>query len=247
MTLSPLKLTTYYAAVDNSDFEDALAHVSPAIRFSIVVPTGTVRGEGHDGIRGYLDSRGDVDRRHVPLSGSRDGDLEFIYGAVVEDGTRTTGHFLASAHLGADGLIDAYQVAFDPELTLLEEKPAAAPGSTTPTLERWFEIMDSGDPDRVLGMITDDFCMSVQFSKGQGQSAEFVGDQAGLIHYLEQREKSALVHHIDLGSTVGDTELVLGRTTRDGVFEASFNASAQLRGGRVRRLLICRTPEMSFD
>jgi hypothetical protein len=121
MTDKQLTLAAYYAAVDHSSFEEALAHVSETIRFAIVVPTGTIRGAGHAGIRDYLGRRGDVDRRHVPLRTGRDGDLEFIYGAVVEDGTRTTGHFLASAHLDADGLIDAYQVAFDPELSLLED------------------------------------------------------------------------------------------------------------------------------
>ena len=119
--------------------------------------------------------------------------------------------------------------------------------SPTPTLERWFEIMDSTDPERVLDMITDDFAMSVQFSRGGGKSTEFVGARAGLIAYLEQREKSTLVHHIMAGATVDDTELVLGKTTRDGVFEASFNATAQLTdNGLARRLLICRTPEIDF-
>ncbi len=119
--------------------------------------------------------------------------------------------------------------------------------SPTPTLERWFDTMDSTDPDRVLDMIADDFAMSVQFSRGSGQSTEFVGDRAGLIAYLEQRGKSTLVHHIMVGATVDDTELVLGQTTRDGVFEASFNATAQLTdNGLVRRLLICRTPEIDF-
>ncbi|WP_245865480.1 hypothetical protein [Rhodococcoides kyotonense] len=108
--------------------------------------------------------------------------------------------------------------------------------------------MDSDDPDRVLNMITADFVMSVQFSKGQGASAEFVGDREGLIAYLAQREKSTLVHHIDAGVTVDGLELVLGRTTRDGEFEASFNATAQIGDdGNVRRLLIARTPEISFD
>ena len=107
--------------------------------------------------------------------------------------------------------------------------------------------MDSDDPDRVLTMITDDFMMSVQFSKGQGQSAEFVGDRDGLVAYLAQREKSTLVHHIDKGAVVSDVELVLGRTTRNGDFEASFNATAQLdAAGKVRRLLIARTPEVAF-
>jgi hypothetical protein len=119
--------------------------------------------------------------------------------------------------------------------------------TSTPALTTWFATMDSDNPDDVLTMITDDFVMSVQFSKGGGASSEFAGDRAGLVQYLQQREKSALVHVVDVGSRVGNTELALGRTTRDGAFEASFNASAQLVDGRIRRLLICRTPELAFD
>ena len=120
--------------------------------------------------------------------------------------------------------------------------------SATPFLERWFETMDSDTPERVLDYITDDFTMSVQFSKGDGQAAEFVGDHSGLVAYLEQRERSVLVHHVTHGARVGEVELVLGRTTRDGSFEASFNASALLDAAtdRCRRLLICRTPELEF-
>jgi hypothetical protein len=120
--------------------------------------------------------------------------------------------------------------------------------SATPFLERWFAIMDSDEPERVLGLITDDFEMSIQFSKGEGQSAEFLGDRAGLEVYLEQREKSVLVHHVTHGARVDGVEMVLGRTTRDGEFEASFNASALLDAetDRCRRLLIGRTPELEF-
>lgn len=120
--------------------------------------------------------------------------------------------------------------------------------SETPFLQAWFEIMDSDTPERVLDRITDDFEMSIQFSKGGGQAAEFLGDRAGLVAYLEQREKSVLVHDITEGARVGDVELVLGRTTRDGVFEASFNASALIDGAsdKCRRLLIGRTPEIEF-
>ncbi|TYQ11873.1 UNVERIFIED_ORG: hypothetical protein L601_001300000430 [Gordonia westfalica J30] len=119
--------------------------------------------------------------------------------------------------------------------------------TATPVLAQWFGYMDSDDPDRVLGMIADDFVMSVQFSKGAGQSAEFVGDRAGLVGYLEQREKSVLVHHLDIGVTADGCEMVLGRTTRAGEFEASFTATAQVNSaGRVRRLLIARTPEVTF-
>ncbi|MBT2263703.1 hypothetical protein [Rhodococcus erythropolis] len=120
--------------------------------------------------------------------------------------------------------------------------------SQTPVLIQWFEYMDSDDPDRVLTMISKDFVMSVQFSKGDGQSAEFVGDRDGLVAYLAQREKSVLIHHIDAGAFVDGVELSLGRTTRGGEFEASFNATAQLDSeGKVRRLLIARTPELSFS
>ncbi|NKY32325.1 hypothetical protein HGA13_04455 [Nocardia speluncae] len=119
--------------------------------------------------------------------------------------------------------------------------------TVVPVLTQWFGYMDSDDPDRVLAMIADDFTMSVQFSTGAGQSAEFVGDRAGLVAYLAQREKSTLIHHIDVGTVAGEYELVVGRTTRDGAFEASFNATAQLdSAGAVRRLLIARTPEISF-
>ena len=120
--------------------------------------------------------------------------------------------------------------------------------TATPFLESWFAIMDSDSPERVLDLITDDFMMSVQFSKGEGRAAEFVGDRAGLVTYLDQREKSVLVHHVTRGARVGNVELVLGRTTRDGDFEASFNATALLddASDRCRRLLIGRTPEIEF-
>ncbi|WKN48472.1 hypothetical protein [Nocardioides sp. Arc9.136] len=119
--------------------------------------------------------------------------------------------------------------------------------TTTPLLRDWFEIMDSSTPERVLDMITDDFQLSILFSTG-GQAAEFRGDRAGLVVYLEQREVSVLTHHLLAGARTDGTELVLGETRRDGGFEASFNASAQLdeSGRKVRRLLICRTPAVRF-
>ncbi|GAA4102822.1 hypothetical protein ACFFOS_03645 [Nocardioides kongjuensis] len=119
--------------------------------------------------------------------------------------------------------------------------------STTPLLHAWFEIMDSTTPERVLDMITDDFRLSILFSTGD-RAAEFDGDRAGLEVYLAQREVSVLTHHVLQGARIDGTELVLGETRRDGAFEASFNASAQLTGdgARVRRLLICRSPKVRF-
>ena len=120
--------------------------------------------------------------------------------------------------------------------------------TSTPFLQAWFEIMDSDTPERVLDRITDDFVMSILFSKGEGQAAEFVGDRAGLVAYLEQREKSVLVHELTHAARVDDLEQVLGRTTRDGAFEASFNACALIDPAtdQCRRLLIGRTPQIEF-
>lgn len=112
-------LVKYYAAVDADDFDTAMSLVSPDVRFAILLPGRDVRGEGRQGLIDYLSGRGDVVRRHVPRRESVSDDLEFVYGAVVEDDLTTTGHFLAAARVGEDGLITGYQVAFDPDLALL--------------------------------------------------------------------------------------------------------------------------------
>lgn len=123
------------------------------------------------------------------------------------------------------------------------------PDTTTPHLERWFATMDSDTPEDVLNQITDDFVMSVLFSRGEGRSAEFRGDRKGLEGYLEQREKGALIHGIISSAHVDDLEMCLGKTTRGGLFEAQFNATAQIdpTSGKIRRLLICRTPDINFE
>ncbi|AVZ39817.1 MULTISPECIES: nuclear transport factor 2 family protein [unclassified Dietzia] len=118
-------LVTYYAHVDSGDLESGLALLSPDVSFAILLPGTAVRGTDRDGVRRYLEGRGPIDRRHVPTHATRTGELEFVYGAVVEDGVTITGHFLASARIDEDGLISGYQVAFDPEL-----------GLVSPTLDR---------------------------------------------------------------------------------------------------------------
>lgn len=112
-------LARYYAAVDAGDLDTAMSFVSPNVRFAILLPGRDVRGEGRQGLLDYLAGRGHVVRRHVPRRESVSEDLEFVYGAVVEDDLTTTGHFLAAARVAEDGLISGYQVAFDPDLALL--------------------------------------------------------------------------------------------------------------------------------
>lgn len=118
-----LRLIQYYADVDAGDLTGAAARLHPQVRFAIHLPDGARRGSTREELIGYLSGRGPVDRAHRPLRASVDGDLELVYGAVVEDGTRTTGHFLAAVRIDDDGLIATYQVSFDAELALV---PATA-------------------------------------------------------------------------------------------------------------------------
>ncbi|WZH51208.1 MAG: nuclear transport factor 2 family protein [Nocardioides alkalitolerans] len=116
---TPHHLSSYYADVDAGDFDAAQARLHPDLSFAIHLPAGARRGTTSEEMVGYLRDRGPVDRVHRLLRTGVDGDLEFVYGAVVEDGDTTTGHFLGSARV-VDGLITRYHVSFDVELALLE-------------------------------------------------------------------------------------------------------------------------------
>ena len=118
MSLNESTLVTYYERIDSGDLDGGLELLAPGVTFAIILPGTAVRGDNRQGVREYLEGRGPVDRRHVPTHATREDELEFVYGAVVEDGVTITGHFLASARIGEDGLITGYQVAFDPELGL---------------------------------------------------------------------------------------------------------------------------------
>ena len=117
-----------------------------------------------------------------------------------------------------------------------------------PVLTRWFAAMDGPDPDSVLGMLADDFRISVVFSKApNGEATDFSGDRAALERYLVQREKGVLVHELIAAFAEGGNEVVLGQTTRGGVFEATFLASVRLDAeGRVRRFFTGRSPGLTF-
>lgn len=118
MPLQDSTLVTYYALIDGGELDAGLELLTSDVSFAIILPGNAVRGTDREGVRAYLEGRGPIDRRHVPTHASRSGELEFVYGAVVEDGATITGHFLASARITDHGLISGYQVAFDPELGL---------------------------------------------------------------------------------------------------------------------------------
>lgn len=107
-------LPRYYAAVDAGELRAAADLFAADAAFSFTLPGGVRRGRGRDGIAAYLAGRGDVQRAHVLARTARDRDTEFVSGAIVEDGTTTTGHFLASCTVDEHGSITDYQVLFDP-------------------------------------------------------------------------------------------------------------------------------------
>jgi hypothetical protein len=118
MSTPTATLVRYYERVDAGQIDAAMELVAPDATFSIVLPGGAIRGAGRSGLVDYLSGRGDVVRRHVTQRTAVAEDVEFVYGAVVEDDTTTTGYFLAAVRINEDGLIAAYQVAFDPEHAL---------------------------------------------------------------------------------------------------------------------------------
>ncbi|WP_234048084.1 nuclear transport factor 2 family protein [Streptomyces liliifuscus] len=126
-------------------------------------------------------------------------------------------------------------------------QPAASqPGASF--LTTWFAILDSEDADRILDLISDDFSFSILFSTGGDGATDFHGGRAEMEGYLAQREVGVRTHHLLSASTVGRDELFLGEVRRHGEPEATFVASARLTDtGRVRRLLIGRSPSVLFS
>ncbi|MBA4021855.1 nuclear transport factor 2 family protein [Williamsia soli] len=111
----------YYATLDSGRLEDAVGLLAEDVQFTMVLPTGINRDGGRMSMLGYLRARPDVDRKHVLLRVAADGDLLFAHGAVTEKGAVTTGYFVGVMHVNDDGLVDRYQVSFDPEFSLLPQ------------------------------------------------------------------------------------------------------------------------------
>jgi hypothetical protein len=114
-------LSEYYRAIDQGRIDAALSMLDENVRFLMVLPAGTRHGRGRAEMGAYLSGRGVPDRAHVVLRESRDDDVEFVYGKVTE-GAVATGRFLAAVRLGADGLVASYQVTFDLDHVLVEDR-----------------------------------------------------------------------------------------------------------------------------
>ncbi|ROZ99065.1 nuclear transport factor 2 family protein [Gordonia sp. OPL2] len=112
----------YYATLDDGRLDDAVAMLAENVEFTMVLPTGENRDQGRERMLHYLSNRPPVDRKHVLLRTAADRDLEFAQGKVTEHGhTVTTGYFVGVMHVGADGLVDRYQVTFSADFALVAE------------------------------------------------------------------------------------------------------------------------------
>ncbi|WP_067682682.1 nuclear transport factor 2 family protein [Nocardia miyunensis] len=109
----------YYAVVDSGRLGDAVDLLADDVEFVMMLPSGVRTGSSRAAMLEYLSARPDVDRKHRVLRVAADGDAQFAYGAVIENGTATTGYFVAAMHFDADGCIDRYQVSFSAEFSLL--------------------------------------------------------------------------------------------------------------------------------
>ena len=119
-----LVIERYYAILDSGRIDDAVALLDESIEFALVLPGTVRRGYSRADMLDYLRGRPSVDRRHVLLRTSSAGDVQFAYGSVVENDVKTTGYFLAAMHLDSDGAIDAYEVSFDTEFSILTKELA---------------------------------------------------------------------------------------------------------------------------
>ena len=112
-------------------------------------------------------------------------------------------------------------------------------------LPRYLATLDS-TPDEVLPLLAPEIRFTVLWSV-DGEAREFAGGMAELEGYYAQREPDGQRHHVDVAQRLGDTEVVLGHTTKHGKPLATFTMAAQLDDqGRAVRLYASRTTSLPF-
>ena len=108
----------YYIAVDSGRIEDAAEMLAEDVQAAMVLPTGVKHAEGRVVMLKNLRTRPPVEREHRILRFATDGDMQFAYGVVIENGA-TTGDFVGVVQIDDQGKIARYQVSYDIGLTLL--------------------------------------------------------------------------------------------------------------------------------
>jgi hypothetical protein len=103
------------------------------------------------------------------------------------------------------------------------------------------------EPDKVVELLAPDFTFCVLYSI-DGEAHEFAGGLAEYRGYLDQRQPDGQAHHVELSTRTGQTEVVLGHTTRYGERLGTFTMAAQVDSEeRAVRLYASRTTTLPFE
>lgn len=123
------------------------------------------------------------------------------------------------------------------------------PSNAAELLRRFFEQMDSEDPDRVLSWMSDSFRFTVLFATGATEPVtEFAGGIPEWRAYLAQRPTENRPWH-DLGIVAGDgdTATAFGHTKQGSDDVAAFTATLRFDGdGKIARYFAGRTPNLDI-
>ncbi|WP_329566870.1 nuclear transport factor 2 family protein [Streptomyces sp. NBC_01361] len=112
-------LPTYMARMDSEDPARALELLVPEFRFLIALPGREATGRSKDDFAAYISGRNAVERVHKILRHSCDGDLETVYGMVIESG-KAVGSFLSAAVVTPEGHMARYQSYFTTTYDLID-------------------------------------------------------------------------------------------------------------------------------
>jgi len=103
------------------------------------------------------------------------------------------------------------------------------------------------EPDEVVKLLAPEFTFCVLYSI-DGEAHEFAGGLAEYRGYLDQRQPDGQAHHVELSTRTGQTEVVLGHTTRYGERLGTFTMAAQVDPqGRAVRIYAARTTSLPFE
>ncbi|QFU91078.1 nuclear transport factor 2 family protein [Amycolatopsis sp. YIM 10] len=105
----------YYERLDGPEPLSGLELVEPGIEFLIAMPGNEVRGAGLADLEAYIAGRPAVGRKHSVRRRGADGDLEMVYGVVLEGDGRGTGSFSSVALLSPANRVARYQAFFHPD------------------------------------------------------------------------------------------------------------------------------------
>lgn len=113
-------IADYFARLDGESPLTGLELVEPDIEFLLALPGNEITGRGHDDLGAYISGRPAVGRRHRVLRSAVDGELELVYGVVVEGAEETvTGAFTAVGLVSPNGRLARYQAFFHPTFSVL--------------------------------------------------------------------------------------------------------------------------------